>query len=228
MAAAEKVSASLTSSSKTELPITGSLGKEEDIIVFQDSIVSSYVSDFSFYADDFIMERKKKFCKALSLVMTEQSVFLMLEIHMLVNGLLTLRLRNLEHFNVEAGGFSKNTTLLDGGSEIVAEQGISESTIVYEGGKQSVEGGGSALKAEIYGGEQLVFGDGYMNGGIVGSSAYNTTIHGQGKIPGYQKVYDDGMAVGTKIMEGGIQIFAKWFPDDDSFTEKSGGFAAIQ
>ncbi|WP_375649646.1 pertactin-like passenger domain-containing protein, partial [Bartonella sp. MU70NMGDW] len=53
---------------------------------------------------------------------------------------------------VEAGGFSKNTTIENGGTEIVGEQGISESTIIYEGGKQRVEGGGSALRAEIYGG----------------------------------------------------------------------------
>ncbi|CAK01241.1 BafA family autotransporter [Bartonella tribocorum] len=126
---------------------------------------------------------------------------------------------------VEAGGFVKNTTIENGGAEIVGEQGISESTIIYEGGKQKVEGGGSALRAEIYGGEQLVFGDGYVDGGIVGSSVYDTTIHGQGDIPGQQNVYDDGMAVGTKVMSGGIQTLAKWFPGDDNFAEKNGGLA---
>lgn len=35
---------------------------------------------------------------------------------------------------------------------------------------------GVTLKAQIYGGEQLIFGDGYVNGSIAGSSAYNTTI----------------------------------------------------
>ncbi|WP_375695128.1 BafA family autotransporter [Bartonella sp. AC90GZZY] len=126
---------------------------------------------------------------------------------------------------VQAGGFSKNTTIENGGAEIIGEQGISESTIIYEGGKQKVEGGGSALRAEIYGGEQLVFGDGYVNGGIVGSSAYDTTIYGQGDTLGQQNVYDDGMAVGTKVMSGGIQTLAKWFPDDDNFAEKAGGLA---
>ncbi|WP_375611248.1 MULTISPECIES: BafA family autotransporter [unclassified Bartonella] len=126
---------------------------------------------------------------------------------------------------VEAGGFSKNTTIENGGVEIVGEQGISEFTIIYEDGKQRVEGGGTALRAEIYGGEQLVFGDGYVNGGIVGSSAYNTILYGQGDTPGQQNVYDDGMAVGTKVMSGGIQTLAKWFPNDDNFAEKAGGLA---
>ncbi len=126
---------------------------------------------------------------------------------------------------VQAGGFSKNTTIENGGAEIIGEQGISESTIIYEGGKQKVEGGGSALRAEIYGGEQLVFGDGYVNGGIVGSSVYDTTIYSQGDTLGQQNVYDDGMAVGTKVMSGGIQTLAKWFPDDDNFAEKAGGLA---
>ncbi|WP_375671589.1 BafA family autotransporter [Bartonella sp. CL27QHWL] len=126
---------------------------------------------------------------------------------------------------VEAGGFSKNTTIENGGTEIVGEQGVSESTIIYEGGKQKVEGGGSALRVEVYGGEQLVFGNGYVNGGIVGSSAYNTTLYGQGDTPGQQNVYDDGMAVGTKVMSGGVQTLAKWFPNDDNFAEKAGGLA---
>ncbi|WP_330167388.1 BafA family autotransporter [Bartonella grahamii] len=126
---------------------------------------------------------------------------------------------------VEAGGFVKNTTIENGGSEIVGEQGISEFTIIYEGGKQRVEGGGSALQATIYGGNQLIWGDGYVNGGIVGSTAYNTTIYGQGDTLGQQNVYDDGLAVGTQVMSGGIQTLAKWFPDDDNFAEKAGGLA---
>nr|WP_256478123.1 BafA family autotransporter [Bartonella sp. B1099] len=126
---------------------------------------------------------------------------------------------------VEAGGFVKNTTIENGGSEIIGEQGISESTIIYEGGQQKVEGGGTALRAEIYGGEQLVFGEGYVNGGIEGSSVYNTTVYGQGDTLGQQNVYDDGMAVGTKVMSGGIQTLSKWFPYDNNFAEKAGGLA---
>ncbi|EJF86697.1 BafA family autotransporter [Bartonella rattimassiliensis] len=126
---------------------------------------------------------------------------------------------------VEAGGLSKNTTIENGGSEIVGEQGISESTIIYEGGKQKIEGGGTALQTTIYGGDQLIWGDSYENGGVVGSSAYNTIIYGQGDILGQQNVYDDGMAVRTKVMNGGIQTLAKWFPGDDNFAEKDGGLA---
>ncbi|WP_208440435.1 BafA family autotransporter, partial [Bartonella raoultii] len=126
---------------------------------------------------------------------------------------------------VEAGGFSENTTVERGGSEIVGEQGISNSTILYEGGQQKVEGGGTALQTTIYGGDQLIWGDSYENGGIVGSSAYDTILYGQGDTPGQQNVYDDGMVVGTKVMSGGIQTLAKWFPDDDNFAEKAGGLA---
>ncbi|GAB5038044.1 BafA family autotransporter [Bartonella henselae] len=224
LASAEKVSTSLTTSSNMGLPINGSLGKEEDVTVSQDPIVSSYASDFSFYPDDFIMEKEEESLQ--SSIISEDSVHIFDDgesddpkwsINTMVEGAGTLY--------VEAGGFSKNTTIEHGGSEIVAEQGISESTIVYEGGKQNVEGGGVTLKAQIYGGEQLIFGDGYVNGSIAGSSAYNTTIYGQGEIPGYQSVYDDGMAVGTKIMEGGIQTLAKWFSEDDTFAQKSGGLA---
>ncbi|UNF39361.1 BafA family autotransporter [Bartonella krasnovii] len=126
---------------------------------------------------------------------------------------------------VEAGGSSKNTTIENGGSEIIGEQGISNSTIIYEGGQQKVEGGGTALQTTIYGGEQSIWGDSYVNGGIAGSNAYDTTIYGQGETPGQQNVYDDGMAVGTKVMSGGIQTLAKWFPSDDNFAEKFGGLA---
>lgn len=126
---------------------------------------------------------------------------------------------------VETGGSSKNTTVERGGSEIIGEQGISNSTIIYEGGQQKVEGGGTALQTTIYGGDQLIWGDSYENGGIVGSSAYDTILYGQGETPGQQNVYDDGMAVETKVMSGGIQTLAKWFPDDDNFAEKSRWFS---
>ncbi|WP_455478452.1 BafA family autotransporter [Bartonella sp. B10] len=126
---------------------------------------------------------------------------------------------------VEAGGFSQNTTIESGGFEVISEQGVSNRTIVYEGGQQRVEGGGVAVEVEVYGGNQIVFGDSYVNGGIMGSSAYNTTIYGQGETLGQQSVYDDGMVVKTKIMSGGVQNLAKWFADDDDFSLKNGGLA---
>ncbi|WP_019220453.1 pertactin-like passenger domain-containing protein, partial [Bartonella senegalensis] len=224
LAAAEKIYTSSSPSSHTQLPITGSFGKKEDMTVFQDPIVSSYASNFSFYPDDFIMEKEEEILQ--SSIISEDSVYISDDGDSYTpKWSINNTVEESGTLYVEAGGFSKNTTVMNGGSEIVAEQGISESTIVYEGGRQSVEGGGSVLKAEIYGGEQLIFGDGYVNGGIVGSSAYNTIIYGQGETSGYQSVYDDGMAVGTKIMSGGIQVLSKWFPDKDDFTEKSGGLA---
>ncbi|OLL54236.1 AIDA repeat-containing protein [Bartonella henselae] len=146
LASAEKVSTSLTTSSNMGLPINGSLGKEEDVTVSQDPIVSSYASDFSFYPDNFIMEKEEESLQ--SSIISEDSVHISDDgesddpkwsINTMVEGAGTLY--------VEAGGFSKNTTIEHGGSEIVAEQGISESTIVYEGGKQNVEGGGGYIES---------------------------------------------------------------------------------
>ncbi|WP_375696033.1 pertactin-like passenger domain-containing protein, partial [Bartonella sp. AC67GZZY] len=211
--------------SHMELPIAESFEQEKYGSPLEDSIANSYKGDFSFYAEDFITGTREKILQ--SSVLGDNSIVYIagdgetddfkLSINNTVPETATLY--------IETGGFSKNTTIENGGVEIVGEQGISEFTIIYEGGKQRVEGGGTALKAEIYGGEQLVFGDGYVNGGIVGSSAYNTTLYGQGDTPGQQNVYDDGMAVGTKVMSGGIQTLAKWFADDDDFIQKSGGLA---
>ncbi len=207
------------------MPIAESFEQEKYGSPLEDSITNSYKGDFSFYAEDFITGTREKILQ--SSVLDDNSIVYIagdgeaddfkLSINNTVPETATLY--------VETGGFSKNTTIENGGSEIVGEQGISEFTIIYEGGKQRVEGGGTALRAEIYGGEQLVFGNGYVNGGIVGSSAYNTTLYGQGDTLGQQNVYDDGMAVGTKVMSGGVQTLAKWFPNDDNFAEKAGGLA---
>ncbi|WP_317993057.1 BafA family autotransporter [Bartonella gliris] len=223
--AAAEVSTPFTSPSNPALSIAETVKKEEDITSSKDSIVSSYANNFSFYADYFSMGENERILQT-SVLNNDSVVYisdngdsdnLKWSINTMVEGSGTLY--------VGPGGFSKNTTVEKDGSEVVGEQGISESAIIYAGGQQRVEGGGSALKAEIYGGKQLVFGDGYVNGGIMGSSAYNTTIYGQDKMRGQQSVYDDGLVVGTKIMNGGIQILAKWFPDDDDFAQKSGGLA---
>ncbi|MET3589429.1 hypothetical protein ABID23_000511, partial [Bartonella silvatica] len=202
--------------SSPQLPtIAGALGKETTIL--QDPIISSYTNDFSFYADDFRADEDRFILRNSTLSDDNIAVNPKWSINNTVEGTGILY--------IEEGGLSKNTTILNGGSEVVGEQGISESAIVYEYGIQRVEGGGSALNAEIYGGEQTIFGDSYVNGGIVGSSAYNTKVYGQGDALGQQNVYDDGMAVGTKVMDGGVQTLAKWFVEDDSFLEKSGGLA---
>ncbi|WP_375649337.1 pertactin-like passenger domain-containing protein, partial [Bartonella sp. MU70NMGDW] len=220
----EKISTPIFSPSHTELPIDNSFEQDNTVSPSEDSRANSYTGDFNFYAEDFITGLGEKFLQ--NSILGDNSIVYIagdgetddfkLSINNTVPETATLYVKN--------GGFSKNTTIENGGSEIVGEQGISEFTIIYEGGKQRVEGGGSALRAEIYGGEQLVFGDGYVDGGIVGSSAYDTTIYGQGDTPGQQNVYDDGMVVRTKVMSGGIQTLAKWFADDD-FIQKSGGLA---
>ncbi|WP_375614386.1 BafA family autotransporter [Bartonella sp. AC535YNZD] len=221
----EKNSSPIFPPSHTELPIAESFEQEKYGSPLEDSIANSYKGDFSFYAEDFITGTREKILQS-SVLGANSIVYIagdgeMDDFKLSINNTVP----ETATLYVETGGFSKNTTIENGGVEIVGEQGISEFTIIYEGGKQRVEGGGTALRAEIYGGEQLVFGDGYVNGGIVGSSAYNTTLYGQGDTPGQQNVYDDGMAVGTKVMRGGIQTLAKWFADDDDFIQKSGGLA---
>ncbi|OPB35452.1 BafA family autotransporter [Bartonella taylorii] len=218
LAAAEKVSTAVITSPNTALPIPRSFGKEEDMTVLQDPIVSSYTNDFGIGEDIFILQ---------SSVLSDDNVVYISNVGEV--GVHKWSINNMVEGSgalyIEAGGFSKNTTIANGGSEVVAEQGVSKSTIIYEGGQQRVEGGGTAMETEIYGGNQLVFGEGDVNDGVVSSTAYNTTIYGQGETLGQQSVYDDGVVSETKIMRGGVQNLAKWFADDEGFALKSGGLA---
>ncbi|USP00557.1 BafA family autotransporter [Bartonella taylorii] len=218
LAAAEKVSTAVITSPNTALPIPRSFGKEEDMTVLQDPIVSSYTNDFGIGEDIFILQ---------SSVLSDDNVVYISDVGEV--GVHKWSINNMVEGSgtlyIEAGGFSKNTTIANGGSEVVAEQGVSKSTIIYEGGQQRVEGGGTAMETEIYGGNQLVFGEGDVNDGVVSSTAYNTTIYGQGETLGQQSVYDDGVVSETKIMRGGVQNLAKWFADDEGFALKSGGLA---
>ncbi len=218
LAAAEKVSTAVITSPNTALPIPRSFGKEEDMTVLQDPIVSSYTNDFGIGEDIFILQ---------SSVLSDDNVVYISDVGEV--GVHKWSINNMVEGSgtlyIEAGGFSKNTTIANGGSEVVAEQGVSKSTIIYEGGQQRVEGGGTAMETEIYGGNQFVFGEGDVNDGVVSSTAYNTTIYGQGETLGQQSVYDDGVVSETKIMRGGVQNLAKWFADDEGFALKSGGLA---
>ncbi|GAA5103914.1 BafA family autotransporter [Bartonella jaculi] len=225
LAAAEKASTSLTTSSNTESPITESPRKEGDMTVLRDPIVSSYESDFSFYANDFSVGEDEFILQ--SFLLRDGNV-----IHISDDGggdlykeSINTMVEGSGRLYVEAGGLSKNTTIGNGGSEVVREQGTSEFAIVYKGGKQSVEGGGTAMETQLYGGQQVVFGEGYASDGVVSSTAYSTIIYGQGKTLGQQSVYDDGVVSDTKVMRGGVQNLAKWFPDDENFAQKSGGLA---
>ncbi len=132
--------------------------------------------------------------------------------------------RNGGEIHVYAGGRSENSKIEHGGTEIVqaskGKQGFSKNAVVKEGGRQRIENGGKVEGTEIYGGEQLVFGEGDVRGQIKASSASNTVIHGQGETLGQQKVYDGGSAWNTKVMQGGIQEIAK-----KSQSAKNGGSA---
>ncbi|WP_019219657.1 BafA family autotransporter [Bartonella florencae] len=125
---------------------------------------------------------------------------------------------------VYAGGLSENSKIEHGGIESVyaskGKQGFSKNAVVKEGGQQSVGNGGKVEGTKIYGGKQLVFGEGDVGGKIKGSSASNTIIYGQDEILGQQKVYDGGEVWNTKVMRGGVQEIAK-----KSQSAKSGGFA---
>ncbi|WP_113760632.1 BafA family autotransporter, partial [Candidatus Bartonella washoeensis] len=132
--------------------------------------------------------------------------------------------RNGGEIYVYAGGISENSKIEHGGTETVqaskGKQGFSKNAIVKEGGRQNVRNGGKVEGTKIYGGEQLIFGEGDIGGQIKGSSAADTVVYGQGKTLGQQKIYDGGSAWNTKVMQGGVQEVAK-----KSQSTKSGGFA---
>ncbi|WP_035008893.1 BafA family autotransporter [Bartonella vinsonii] len=132
--------------------------------------------------------------------------------------------RNGGEIHVSAGGLSQESKIEHGGTEIVqaskGKQGFSENAIVKEGGQQRIENGGKAQGTKIYGGEQLVFGEGDVRGQMKGSSASDVVIYGQGKTLGRQEVYDGGSVWNTKVMQGGIQEIAK-----KAQSAKNGGFA---
>lgn len=121
--------------------------------------------------------------------------------------------RNGAEIYVYAGGLSENSKIEQGGTENVqalkGKQGFSKNAVVKEGGQQSVGNGGKVEGTKIYGGEQLVFGEGDVGGQIKGSSASNTVIYGQGETLGQQKIYDGGITWNTKVMRGGVQEIAK-------------------
>ncbi|UTO29171.1 BafA family autotransporter [Bartonella harrusi] len=114
---------------------------------------------------------------------------------------------------VYAGGLSENSKIEHGGTESIyaskGKQGISKNAVVLEGGQQSIGNGGKVEGTKIYGGKQLVFGEGEVEGQTKGSSAFNTVIYGQDKARGRQEVYDGGSVWDTEVMHGGVQEIAK-------------------
>lgn len=132
--------------------------------------------------------------------------------------------KNGAELYVYAGGLSENSKIEHGGIENVqalkGKQGFSKNAVVKEGGQQSVGNGGKVEETKIYGGEQLVFGEGDVGGELKGSSASHTVIYGQEETFGQQKVYDGGKVWNTKVMRGGIQEVGTKSED-----AKNGGFA---
>ncbi|PIT70062.1 BafA family autotransporter [Bartonella tribocorum] len=132
--------------------------------------------------------------------------------------------RNGAELYVYAGGLSEDSKIEHGGIENVqalkGKQGFSKNAVVKEGGQQSVGNGGKVEGTKIYGGEQLVFGEGDVGGEVKGSIASHTVIYGQDEILGQQKVYDGGKVWNTKVMRGGVQEIGK-----KSQSTKNDGFA---
>ncbi len=144
---------------------------------------------------------------------------------------------------IDAASVSRDTTIEHGGIEFVQNLSSSEYAAVKKGGKQIVESGANAEGAQIHGGEQIIFGKGFLGDGLSredkASSAYGTEIHAADGMLGIQSVYSGGMAVDTKIMEGGVQNldgkenFHNGFSEDadtadikdEDFTINEGAFA---
>ncbi|ABM45243.1 hypothetical protein H704_00472 [Bartonella bacilliformis Peru38] len=124
---------------------------------------------------------------------------------------------------VNKGGMSKNTVIDRGGSELVEAtgglQGVSKNATVKKDGWQIIDQGGKSEGAQIYGGKQVILGEGLVGDKDTSSSAYDTVIYSDGETLGEQKVYDGGIAQNTKIMNGGVQEVAKVGPK-----EIKGGF----
>ncbi|WP_455474533.1 BafA family autotransporter [Bartonella sp. B30(2025)] len=225
LTAVKRNSTSLDVFSNTDLSLVTPIKPKEDALSSQDSTINPYENSFSLYTSDVYLDEDKSTLQDITL-MVDETIFV------LDDGTTNFSKRAIngvvEAFGklyVDVGGFSENTIVLRDGAEIIREQGTSEFTTVQVGGKQSVEGGGTAMGTTVYGGTQSVFGEGEMDGVPVSSRAYNTHIYGQDDAQGEQKVYDDGIVLGTKVMAGGMQTLAKWFPDDESFALKSGGIA---
>ncbi|WP_336287852.1 BafA family autotransporter [Bartonella sp. CB60] len=103
---------------------------------------------------------------------------------------------------------NNNVRVKDGGVEIVEHGKSSLKSTIDKGGMQMVTRGGTSLQAKVNGGKQLVFEEkSIVNIGDVNrrSSAYETTVSGEGGSIGQQNVYDGGKAWKTIILKGGEQ-----------------------
>uniref|UniRef100_UPI00158B23B6 pertactin-like passenger domain-containing protein n=1 Tax=Bartonella gabonensis TaxID=2699889 RepID=UPI00158B23B6 len=102
---------------------------------------------------------------------------------------------------------STNIKIEEGGVEIVENGLVSLESIIQKGGMQIVTRGGTALKAKVLGGQQFVHEEkGIDLANVVRrSSAYSTTVSGEGGAIGQQNVYDGAWAWYTKVENDGEQ-----------------------
>ncbi|EJF86699.1 pertactin-like passenger domain-containing protein, partial [Bartonella rattimassiliensis] len=102
---------------------------------------------------------------------------------------------------------SNNVKIEDGGVEIVENGATSIGSTIKKGGMQIVTRGGNAINAKILGGKQFVHEEANLDLTSVErkSTAYNTTVSGEGGAVGQQNVYDGAWVWKTKVGNNGEQ-----------------------
>ncbi len=103
--------------------------------------------------------------------------------------------------------FRNNTILKDGDVELVDNGKTSVESTIKKGGMQIVTRAGIAMNAKILGGQQFIHEEPYIDLTSVErkSSAYNSTVTGDGGTVGQQNVYDGAWGWYTKVGDNGEQ-----------------------
>ncbi|WP_375680712.1 MULTISPECIES: BafA family autotransporter [unclassified Bartonella] len=103
--------------------------------------------------------------------------------------------------------FRNNTILKDGDVELVDNGESSVGSTIKKGGMQIVTRAGIAMNAKILGGQQFIHEEPYIDLTSVErkSSAYNSTVTGDGGTVGQQNVYDGAWGWYTKVGDNGEQ-----------------------
>ncbi|WP_375655858.1 BafA family autotransporter [Bartonella sp. MR63HLJHH] len=102
---------------------------------------------------------------------------------------------------------SSNSKIGDGGAEIVENGATSIGSTIKKGGMQIVTRGGTAIGTKILGGKQFIHEEPNLDLTSVErkSSAYNSTVTGDGGVVGQQNVYDGAWVWNTKVGDNGEQ-----------------------
>ncbi|WP_375649165.1 pertactin-like passenger domain-containing protein, partial [Bartonella sp. MU70NMGDW] len=106
-----------------------------------------------------------------------------------------------------ASFFKNNITIEYGDVELVENGETSVGSTIKKGGMQIVTRAGNALSAKILGGQQFIHEEPNIDLTSVErkSSAYNSTVSGDGGVVGQQNVYDGAWVWYTKVGDNGEQ-----------------------